>query len=234
MQRSKPHVGFTLIELLVVIAIIAILAAILFPVFAQAREKARTIACLNQAKQMGTALAMYAQDYDESLPRVYTGGPPSRDWTTDLLPYIKTGDIAADAKRVNAALAADRPDLFSAAQPFFQCPSKGPSRDTRGFRRGYGYNNWLAQSTPVALASVTAPADCLSFGDVWGEVDRIWPFNYPSTDTRFIPEARHSNGLNVTFVDGHAKWVNGNDPRLYWPKGLASSSAPIGTLFQVQ
>src|SRR6059058_3980186 len=60
--------GFTLIELLVVIAIIAILAAILFPVFAQAREKARQSACLSNCKQMGTAVMMYAQDYDETLP----------------------------------------------------------------------------------------------------------------------------------------------------------------------
>jgi prepilin-type N-terminal cleavage/methylation domain-containing protein/prepilin-type processing-associated H-X9-DG protein len=234
MQRSKARVGFTLIELLVVIAIIAILAAILFPVFAQAREKARTIACLSQAKQMGTALAMYAQDYDEALPRVFTGGPPSRDWTTDLLPYIKTGNIEADAQRVNAALAAARPDLFSAAQPFYQCPSKGPSRDSRGFRRGYGYNYWLALSTPVTLAAVTAPAECLAFGDVYGEVDRLFAFGYPTTDPRFYPEARHSNGLNVTFVDGHAKWVNEKDPKINWPTGLAASSPPIGTYFQVQ
>ncbi|NUQ71226.1 MAG: prepilin-type N-terminal cleavage/methylation domain-containing protein, partial [Chthonomonadales bacterium] len=59
--------GFTLIELLVVIAIIAILAAILFPVFAQAREKARTISCLSNAKQMGTAIMMYAQDFEEAI-----------------------------------------------------------------------------------------------------------------------------------------------------------------------
>src|SRR5881296_1738464 len=67
-RASQPGAGFTLIELLVVIAIIAILAAILFPVFAQAREKARQTACLSNEKQMGTAVQMYAQDYDEGLP----------------------------------------------------------------------------------------------------------------------------------------------------------------------
>ncbi|HLK60100.1 MAG TPA: prepilin-type N-terminal cleavage/methylation domain-containing protein, partial [Chthonomonadaceae bacterium] len=63
----RPRRGFTLIELLVVIAIIAILAAILFPVFAQAREKARAISCMSNTKQMGIAALMYAQDFDETL-----------------------------------------------------------------------------------------------------------------------------------------------------------------------
>ena len=74
MRRS----GFTLIELLVVIAIIAILAAILFPVFAQAREKARQSACLSNTRQIGTALSMYIQDYDEMTPSAKTYG---RWWT---------------------------------------------------------------------------------------------------------------------------------------------------------
>src|SRR5260221_1647717 len=91
--------GFTLIELLVVIAVIAILAAILFPVFAQAREKARAISCLSNAKQIGTAVLMYAQDYDETVvPWFQLTGLPRDEWRHDLQswaqlmqPYIKNG-----------------------------------------------------------------------------------------------------------------------------------------------
>ena len=98
-RRRRP--AFTLIELLVVIAIIAILAAILFPVFAQAREKARMTACLSNMKQIGTALTMYAQDYDETLPlNDYVGNglgplPGWRDpragdsWCSGIYPYVK-------------------------------------------------------------------------------------------------------------------------------------------------
>lgn len=98
-SRSRlPLAGsaFTLIELLVVIAIIAILAAILFPVFAQAREKARQTACLSNTKQLGLGVAQYTQDYDETLPMGgYDVAPYSSRWYRDIYPYIKNVGILA-------------------------------------------------------------------------------------------------------------------------------------------
>src|SRR3982074_603449 len=88
-ERHMKRRGFTLIELLVVIAIIALLAAILFPVFAQAREKARSISCLSNLKQLGTANMMYAQDYDESFTYGCRNGWWMNTWFVNLQPYIK-------------------------------------------------------------------------------------------------------------------------------------------------
>ncbi len=96
-SHSKPRSGFTLIELLVVIAIIAILAAILFPVFAKAREKARQITCASNQKQLGLAFFQYAQDYDEKFPigaypflpsanRIFVGA----GWAGEVYPYVKS------------------------------------------------------------------------------------------------------------------------------------------------
>jgi len=102
MKRPKP--AFTLIELLVVIAIIAILAAILFPVFAQAREKARAISCVSNMKQLGTALLMYQQDYDDSFCPPLAWMPPSgnfdtvnspQTWDRLIYPYTKNMQIIA-------------------------------------------------------------------------------------------------------------------------------------------
>jgi prepilin-type N-terminal cleavage/methylation domain-containing protein len=99
MHIVRRRHGFTLIELLVVIAIIAILAAILFPVFAQAREKARQSACLSNMKQVGTALMMYAQDYDETLPVQENQVPKfwldtaATNYCRGILPYAKNKQI---------------------------------------------------------------------------------------------------------------------------------------------
>ncbi len=109
--------GFTLIELLVVIAIIAILAAILFPVFAQAREQARKISCLSNLKQLGLASSMYLQDYDESFPKIDEGAnwaqhdavmPDGRTyrgwvvWPLLLYPYVKSGGSNSSKSAVSA------------------------------------------------------------------------------------------------------------------------------------
>jgi prepilin-type N-terminal cleavage/methylation domain-containing protein len=128
MQNTRKQSAFTLIELLVVIAIIAILAAILFPVFAQAREKARGISCVSNAKQIGTAVMMYAQDYDETIIPWFTRSGLARtsqradlnSWVINLQPYIKNG-----APRVLPTTALDFQNVE--AQGMFKCPSFNPS-----------------------------------------------------------------------------------------------------------
>ena len=91
--RSRIKAGFTLIELLVVIAIIAILAAILFPVFAQAREKARAISCLSNMKQIGLGVTQYEQDFDETTPGGLNGYGGGSGWAGQIYPYVKSTQV---------------------------------------------------------------------------------------------------------------------------------------------
>ncbi len=128
--------GFTLIELLVVIAIIAILAAILFPVFAQARAKARAIACLSHLKQLGTATMMYMQDYDETYPSGWGEGAPAGGtiWRISLQPYIqKYGGHA------NTAGGASYDSSTMGQSGVFSCPDRSAGRSYGPV--SYGYNN---------------------------------------------------------------------------------------------
>jgi prepilin-type N-terminal cleavage/methylation domain-containing protein/prepilin-type processing-associated H-X9-DG protein len=117
--RDNASRGFTLIELLVVIAIIAILAAILFPVFAQAREKARAITCISNEKQMGLGFLQYVQDNDEVFPRWQydTQGiddDTERNWPTSIYPYIKNGDTTVES--------IDNQSITYGSSGIFMCP----------------------------------------------------------------------------------------------------------------
>jgi len=214
--------GFTLIELLVVIAIIAILAAILFPVFAQAREKARQTSSASNARQLGLAIRMYVQDYDERFPfgGWLPGGNGSGEWQNTTAPYIKNKGI-------------------------YYCPSSGDMDENPQNPQewhwnrnpvSYLYNNQLGRDrVPPSDATVLEPAACwmvldghsdwgcpgnVCLGVDWmGRPNTVWLME----DTTFGSAAslitgwlswqgftwglpRHNGGANITYVDGHVKW----------------------------
>jgi len=189
----KRRDGFTLIELLVVIAIIAILAAILFPVFAQAREKARAIGCLSNLKQIANGFMMYAQDYDECLPlsvRTPGGGADPIYWYDVVQPYLKNRQI-------------------------LKCPS-GPPQD----EVNYGVPScslcphWCGIPRALRLAKLQNPVDVVMVADSMFWFGCSFLIAYPKVcgamcdETKHIPEnARHQGGANIAFCDGHAKWL---------------------------
>jgi prepilin-type N-terminal cleavage/methylation domain-containing protein/prepilin-type processing-associated H-X9-DG protein len=176
-NNIRQRRGFTLIELLVVIAIIAILAAILFPVFAQAREKARAITCISNLKQIGTGCMMYTQDYDETYPLGYTwdsnnGVWGGTMWTVSLAPYIQNYG-AVGSNIINGQLPNGNSSIYF-------CPDELLTRDTNGNTDaalvGYGMNDtqlttlWTQIGTLYTfpgkpLASINQPANLVAFAD---------------------------------------------------------------------
>lgn len=142
--------GFTLIELLIVIAIIAILAAILFPVFARARENARRAACQSNLKQIGLAIMQYSQDYDEKMPIVV-----SQTADTDLVASTGLGQVNGQANHwgwIEAIFP------YAKTKGIFICPGDGQERISKGSSYAMNrYLGWSASLNPMQVASNTLP-----------------------------------------------------------------------------
>jgi len=186
--------GFTLIELLVVIAIIAILAAILFPVFAKAREKARQASCLSNVKQIALAMLQYAQDYDECMPKNAT---------------YNSGTLTYEAWYLGPTAA------YTKNNQIFNCPSAKT--------RIYGYSQYLGQGyggAGASLGDIRYPAMTIMIADSYDRcmLPSSWrrPAGSPLGSAYGIvtaacgwrtPSAPHNEGANFAYCDGHAKWV---------------------------
>lgn len=204
-MQSRNNVGFTLIELLVVIAIIAILAAILFPVFARAREKANQSSCLSNMKQYALAWHMYAQDYDETF-----GGCRH--------------DINENGVRVDYMMWWEVLDPYVASDALRVCPGdKTQDPGYGGNWRGWGYvighaTRGLRASPPaydpiydgLPMAEIAHPAQLVMMGDSYDSTasPRMYRY-YLYREANDYPErfGRHNMGNNFAFCDGHAKWI---------------------------
>jgi len=187
--------GFTLIELLVVIAIIAILAAILFPVFAKAREKARQSSCLSNLKQLGLGVLSYAQDYDERLPMAVAGGPtPPIYLFPELIdPYLKNTQIWQCPSKQGALniSALGKSNVSSSVDIGTQVPA--------GSTSGRYFGAPALGTTSCSLGAIDQPSTAAIMCDVTGSVTAAFVIT-------IAEDPRHNDGSNYVFADGHAKW----------------------------
>ncbi len=205
---KKERRAFTLIELLVVIAIIAILAAILFPVFARARENARRTSCMSNLKQINLGWKQYIQDYDEQMPAYARGSVASNPGGVfeSLQPYLKSVQI-------------------------FQCPSEshGPADPGVSGYTNYALNLWVgyggSYGSAGSLAAVDSPTLVVNFMDYNYSTGRTWftgeyGHNCVSAGQLCTPGLatlssgfglRHLDGINYAFVDGHVKWYKSQE-----------------------
>ncbi|HZP83988.1 MAG TPA: DUF1559 domain-containing protein [Chthonomonadaceae bacterium] len=245
--------GFTLIELLVVIAIIAILAAILFPVFAQAREKARQTACLSNMKQVDLGWQMYAQDYDETYPLVSQCVDGTDDncnrqgnyWLVTVDPYIKSG--GTQQVWLSKTSVYQCPDYLRPAPTVDEAGNQlqsGPSVGTYPLT-SYGVNwavtsawwalpagseTWAGEShTVCTLAAVAKPANQILLAPNHACCIESWGRSYITdspTDNNWNRAARrHSDGANYALCDGHVKFFRGPKPQYGYEEGSYTANS---------
>ena len=207
-MRHRRSRGFTLIELLVVIAIIAILAAILFPVFARAKEKARQTSCLSNIKQIQLAVIMYTQDYDEYMPRswFYLNNQQGWTWADVVLPYIRNDNIfdcPSTSRRIARSTSAIGTSVFSRNRMDYGANTSYWGGSNQGCT-DQAYHPWFGTTN----AECRDPAQTITMFDCNGSHARgaacdVWGgFINGNANVE-----RHNDGINFAFYDGHAKWM---------------------------
>jgi len=232
--------AFTLIELLVVIAIIAILAAILFPVFAQAKEAAKRTSCLSNTKQINVGMMMYLNDFDDTTPTILGPSGPNTsyqiDWYTQVSPYVKNFGV-----------------FFCPDRNEFQLDSGGDSCDdshggarfnTTGKCPGFGYNWGISEVSGSGLVmgrtnadnwrinagknsnSIAYPAQMFTFGDTGDSPRFTICAEYMVQYYNILKKGdlRHGGRFNMGFLDGHSKLVQFNAGPVWGPLSSGNSS----------
>jgi prepilin-type N-terminal cleavage/methylation domain-containing protein/prepilin-type processing-associated H-X9-DG protein len=206
-SRRFNHQGFTLIELLVVVAIIGLLSAILFPVFARARENARRASCMSNMKQIGLGLMMYTQDYDEKYPASEAAVGPyattaTPNWIAQLQPYTKSWQVFLCPSARKYTIPTD--GTSTASVPVGNSDSN------------YYANGMLVTPTGRSMAAIESPASIVAVSEAAystafalvrpqffsGTPDYYLYWNYGN-----VINYNHLNGGNLAFGDGHVKWL---------------------------